>query len=265
MRQVMCLLPCDVCGEVGASVLCANDDAALCQGCDMVVHEANSIARGHTRVAIDETTRIEAGAAATVARGQQFNDARKLDRTGAHGDTFGEREVRDDGRLEDHDNGCFQCGKRAAYLVRREDAFKGHGERNPVRCLMCDTVECGHDSLDNATLLVIGERRIESDDGGAFVGEVEDVPLPAARIVSSPLPRPGSSESISCLVGEVDVVVRFEDDEHDGFDSQGRENRGNEIKAKRRREEDRDADATAQPRLRGGGGHGGKQPRQAEA
>ncbi|KAL6315368.1 hypothetical protein AAG906_000477 [Vitis piasezkii] len=43
-------IPCDICGNVEAEVLCSADEAVLCWGCDERVHTANKLSQKHQRV-----------------------------------------------------------------------------------------------------------------------------------------------------------------------------------------------------------------------
>ncbi|KAL9238241.1 hypothetical protein vseg_012691 [Gypsophila vaccaria] len=45
-------IQCDVCEKQEASVFCAADEAALCEGCDHRVHHANKLARKHQRFSL---------------------------------------------------------------------------------------------------------------------------------------------------------------------------------------------------------------------
>lgn len=45
-------IQCDVCEKQEASVFCAADEAALCEGCDYKVHHANKLASKHLRFSL---------------------------------------------------------------------------------------------------------------------------------------------------------------------------------------------------------------------
>ncbi|XP_056683165.1 B-box zinc finger protein 20 isoform X1 [Spinacia oleracea] len=45
-------IQCDVCEKQEASVFCAADEAALCEGCDYRVHQANKLATKHLRFSL---------------------------------------------------------------------------------------------------------------------------------------------------------------------------------------------------------------------
>ncbi|XP_022135716.1 B-box zinc finger protein 20 isoform X2 [Momordica charantia] len=43
---------CDVCDKAEAAVFCSADEAALCHGCDLQVHQANKLAGKHSRFSL---------------------------------------------------------------------------------------------------------------------------------------------------------------------------------------------------------------------